>query len=74
VLFATVTHRSGRVHGPGSAWTVGPNAQAVANVGDFVLSPREFRTGGLFLFVPDLVRLDSGFRAILANQVREGIK
>ena len=28
---------------------VGPNAQAVANVGDFVLSPREFttRTGGL---------------------------
>ena len=40
---------------------IGPNAQAVANVGDFVLSPREFttRTGGLFLFVPDLVRLDS---------------
>jgi transposase len=40
---------------------VGPNAQAVANVGDFVLSPREFttRTGGLFLFVPDLVRLES---------------
>jgi transposase len=40
---------------------VGPNAQAVANVGDFVLSPREFttRVGGLFLFVPDLVRLDS---------------
>jgi transposase len=37
---------------------IGPNAQAVANVGDFVLSPREFttRTGGLFLFVPDLVR------------------
>jgi len=40
---------------------IGPNAQAVANVGDFVLSPREFttRTGRLFLFVPDLVRLDS---------------
>jgi transposase len=40
---------------------VGPDAQAVANVGDFVLSPREFttRTGGLFLFVPDLVRLES---------------
>jgi hypothetical protein len=40
---------------------IGPNAQAVANVGDFVLSPREFttRTGGLFLFVPDLVRLES---------------
>jgi hypothetical protein len=40
---------------------VGPSSQAVANVGEFVLSPREFitRTGGLFLFVPDLVRLDS---------------
>jgi transposase len=40
---------------------IGPNAQAVANVGDFVLGPREFttRTGGLFLFVPDLVRLAS---------------
>ena len=40
---------------------VGPSTQAVANVGDFVLGPREFttRTGGLFLFVPDLVRLDS---------------
>jgi transposase len=39
---------------------IGPHAQAVANVGDFVLSPREFttRTGGLFLFIPDLVRLD----------------
>jgi hypothetical protein len=39
---------------------VGPNAQAVANVGDFVLNSREFTTtvGGLFLFVPDLVRLD----------------
>jgi transposase len=40
---------------------IGPNAQAVANVGEFVLSAREFttRTGGLFLFIPDLVRLDS---------------
>jgi transposase len=40
---------------------IGPNSQAVANVGDFVLSPREFTTttGGLFLFVPDLVRLES---------------
>src|ERR1700758_4574952 len=39
---------------------VGPNAQAVANVHDFVLSPREFttRVGGLFLFIHDLVRLD----------------
>jgi transposase len=38
---------------------VGPNAEAVANVQDFILSPREFttRVGGLFLFVPDLVRL-----------------
>ena len=40
---------------------VGPLAQAVANVHDFVLAPREFTTrmGGLFLFVPDLVRFDS---------------
>jgi len=40
---------------------IGPEVQAVANVGDFVLSPREFTTrmGGLFLFVPDLVRLES---------------
>jgi transposase len=39
---------------------VGPNAQAVANVHEFALAPREFTTrmGGLFLFVPDLVRLD----------------
>ena len=39
---------------------VGPNAEAVANVQDFVLTDREFTTrmGGLFLFVPDLVRLD----------------
>jgi hypothetical protein len=39
---------------------ISPNAQAIANVGDFVLCPREFstRTGGLFLFIPDLVRLD----------------
>jgi transposase len=40
---------------------IGPDVQAVANIGDFVLTPREFttRTGGLFLFIPDLVRLDS---------------
>ena len=39
---------------------VGPNAEAVANVHDFILTRREFttRVGGLFLFVPDLVRLD----------------
>jgi transposase len=37
---------------------VGPSAEAVANVHDFNLTPREFttRVGGLFLFVPDLVR------------------
>jgi len=40
---------------------IGPNVEAVANVNDFTLGPREFttRTGGLFLFIPDLVRLDS---------------
>jgi hypothetical protein len=39
---------------------VGPSAEAVANVRDFILTRREFTTrmGGLFLFVPDLVRLD----------------
>jgi hypothetical protein len=39
---------------------IGPNAEAVADVREFVLTPREFttRTGGLFLFLPDLVRLD----------------
>jgi transposase len=39
---------------------IGPNTEAVANVNDFALSPHEFttRTGGLFLFIPDLVRLD----------------
>ena len=38
---------------------VGPTKEAVADVRDFVLSPREFttRVGGLFLFLPDLVRL-----------------
>ena len=39
---------------------VRPNAEAVANVHDFDLAPREFttRVGGLFLFLHDLVRLD----------------
>jgi len=39
---------------------VGPTTEAVANVKDFILAEREFTTrmGGLFLFVPDLVRLD----------------
>jgi transposase len=39
---------------------VGPHAQAVADVRDFALAPRKFitRVGGLFLFVPDLARLN----------------
>ena len=39
---------------------VGPTTEAVADVRNFVLSPREFTTkvGGLFLFLPDLIRLD----------------
>ena len=39
---------------------VGPTVEAIANVRDFSLTQREFttRVGGLFLFVPDLVRLD----------------
>jgi hypothetical protein len=45
---------------------VGPSSEAVANVRDFVLSPREFttRVGGLFLFVHDLVRLDGDAMAL----------
>src|SRR6266436_9971006 len=48
---------------------VGPSSEAVANVRDFVLSPREFttRVGGLFLFVHDLVRLDSDTLALGAK-------
>jgi len=40
---------------------IGPQVQAVANVNDFVLTPREFTTrmGGLFLFIPDLVQLET---------------
>ena len=47
--------------------TVGPSTEAVADVRDFVLSPREFTTkvGGLFLFLPDLVRLD--FEGLATN-------
>lgn len=39
---------------------IGPTTEAVADVRNFVLSPREFttRVGGLFLFLPDLIRLD----------------
>src|SRR5437879_4916859 len=48
---------------------VGPSAEAVANVRDFLLSPREFttRVGGLFLFVHDLVRLDGDALALGAK-------
>jgi hypothetical protein len=40
---------------------IGPTVEAVADVREFVLNPREFttRAGGLFLFIPDLVRLGS---------------
>jgi hypothetical protein len=39
--------------------SVGPTQEAVADVREFSLAPREFttRVGGLFLFIPDLVRL-----------------
>jgi transposase len=39
---------------------VGPTIEPVADVRSFSLSPREFttRVGGLFLFIPDLVRFD----------------
>jgi hypothetical protein len=49
--------------------SVRPNAEAVANVHDFALAPREFttRVGGLFLFVHDLVRLDSDALALGAK-------
>jgi hypothetical protein len=49
---------------PGS---VRPTTEAIADVRDFVLTPREFttRVGGLFLFVPDLVRL--GCEALATN-------
>jgi len=39
---------------------VGPTIEPVADVRSFSLAPREFttRVGGLFLFIPDLVRFD----------------
>src|SRR6516164_5107318 len=39
---------------------IGPTIEAVADARNFVLSPGEFttRVGGLFLFIPDLVRLN----------------
>ncbi|HWC17441.1 MAG TPA: transposase, partial [Terriglobales bacterium] len=43
--------------------------EAVADVRDFALSPREFtsRVGGLFLFIPDLVRLECERLAVNAK-------
>jgi transposase len=40
---------------------LGPTTEPVADVRSFALTPREFstRVGGLFLFVADLIRLDS---------------
>ncbi len=48
---------------------VGPHVQAMADVRDFVLAPRKFttRVGGLFLFVPDLVRLNAAALALSAQ-------
>src|SRR6266851_4563100 len=48
---------------------VRPNAEAVANVHDFALAPRELttRVGGLFLFVHDLVRLGGDALALGAT-------
>ena len=49
--------------------SVKPTTEAVADVRSFVLNPREFttRVGGLFLFVSDLIRLDSEALALNAK-------
>ena len=49
--------------------SVGPTKEAVADVRDFSLEPREFatRVGGLFLFIPDLIRLNCEALAVDAN-------
>jgi transposase len=54
---------------------VGPDVEAVANVHDFVLTPREFttRVGGLFLFVPDLVRFGGDALATAAKLPGSGM-
>src|SRR2546421_7856148 len=54
---------------------VGPNAEAVANVHDFILTQREFttRVGGLFLFVHDFVRLESDSLALGAKLPGSGM-
>ncbi len=48
---------------------VGPTTEAVADVREFHLAPREFitRLGGLFLFVPDLVRVNADDLAVGAK-------
>jgi transposase len=48
---------------------VGPTIEPVADVRAFSLAPREFttRVGGLFLFIPDLVRLNA---AVLPNRAK----
>ena len=54
---------------------IGPNVEAVANVPDFVLTPREFttRVGGLFLFVPDMVRFGGDALATAAKLPGSGM-
>jgi hypothetical protein len=54
---------------------VRPSTEAVANVHDFELSPREFTTrmGGLFLFIHDLVRLDGDALALGAKLPGSGM-
>src|SRR5467141_3883216 len=49
--------------------SVGPTTEAVADVRSFMLDPREFttRVGGLFLFIPDLIRLDGDALAATAK-------
>jgi hypothetical protein len=49
--------------------SVGPTTEAVADVRRFAPTPREFttRVGGLFLFIPDLVRLDAEALAVNAS-------
>jgi len=48
---------------------VGPSTEAVADVRGFTLAPREFtaRMGGLFLFIPDLVRFELEALALAAK-------
>jgi transposase len=54
---------------------LGPTTEPVADVRSFVLTPREFstRVGGLFLFIADLVRLDSDALANCAKLPGSGM-